>query len=60
MWGGHGSHLAPGDGIQHCLGAPLAPMEGRFALAALHTRFPRMRLGVDPSNSAGGRAPDWY
>ena len=42
-------HLALGHGIHHCLGAPLARMEGRVALAALHTRFPRMRLAVDPS-----------
>lgn len=42
-------HLAFGHGIHHCLGAPLARMEGRIALAALHTRFPRMRLAVDPA-----------
>jgi cytochrome P450 len=42
-------HLAFGHGIHHCLGAPLARMEGRIALAALHTRFPRMRLAVDAS-----------
>jgi cytochrome P450 len=43
-----GGHLALGHGIHHCLGAPLARMEGRIALAALHSRFPRMRLAVDP------------
>src|SRR5690606_18210851 len=37
-----GGHLALGHGIHHCLGAPLARLEGRIALAALHTRFPRM------------------
>jgi cytochrome P450 len=44
-----GGHLAFGHGIHHCLGAPLARMEGRIALAALHTRFPAMRLAVDMS-----------
>ena len=43
-----GGHLALGHGIHHCLGAPLARMEGRIALAALHTRFPAMRLAIDP------------
>jgi cytochrome P450 len=49
-----GSHLAFGHGIHHCLGAPLARMEGRIALAALHTRFPRMRLAVDPGELRWG------
>lgn len=44
-----GSNLAFGHGIHHCLGAPLARMEGRIALGALHARFPAMRLAVDPS-----------
>jgi len=44
-----GAHLALGHGIHHCLGAPLARLEGRLALAALHTRFPAMRLAVDPA-----------
>ena len=42
-------HLAFGKGIHFCLGAPLARMEGRIAFRALHTRFPGMRLAVDPS-----------
>jgi cytochrome P450 len=42
-----GSHLAFGHGIHHCLGAPLARMEARIAFAALHTRFPAMRLAVN-------------
>lgn len=41
-----GSHLAFGHGIHHCLGAPLARLEGRIALSALSTRFPQLRLGV--------------
>jgi cytochrome P450 len=47
-------HLALGHGIHHCLGAPLARMEARIALAALHTRFPRMRLAVDPTELRWG------
>ena len=44
---GRGRHLAFGHGIHHCLGAPLARMEGRVALSALFGRFPDMRLAVD-------------
>jgi cytochrome P450 len=49
-----GAHLALGHGIHHCLGAPLARMEGRIALAALHSRFPTMRLAVDPAELRWG------
>ncbi|HLU59244.1 MAG TPA: cytochrome P450 [Pseudonocardia sp.] len=49
-----GGHLALGHGIHHCLGAPLARLEGRIALAALHTRFPRMRLAVEPGELRWG------
>ena len=44
-----GGHLGLGHGIHFCLGAPLARMEGRVAFRALHTRFPAMRLAVDPA-----------
>jgi cytochrome P450 len=39
-------HLAFGHGIHHCLGAPLARMEGQLALGSLLLRFPELRLGV--------------
>jgi cytochrome P450 len=49
-----GGHLAFGHGIHHCLGAPLARMEGRIALTELHRRFPAMRLAVDASELRWG------
>ncbi|MGH3980576.1 MAG: cytochrome P450 family protein [Pseudonocardiaceae bacterium] len=42
------SHLAFGHGIHHCLGAPLARLEGRIALQTLLSRFPGLRLAVPP------------
>jgi cytochrome P450 len=41
-----GRHLAFGYGIHHCLGAPLARMEGVIALGSLLQRFPRLALAV--------------
>ncbi|MGH3788150.1 MAG: cytochrome P450 family protein [Pseudonocardiaceae bacterium] len=41
-------HLAFGHGIHHCLGAPLARLEGRIALGTLLARFPQLRLAVPP------------
>jgi cytochrome P450 len=34
-------------GVHHCLGAPLARMEGQIALTALLRRFPRVRLAPE-------------
>ena len=40
-------HLAFGHGVHHCLGAPLARMEGHIALGSLLRRFPSLSLAVD-------------
>lgn len=48
------SHVAFGHGIHHCLGAPLARLEGRIALGLLFERFPDLQLaepGEDPVRS---------
>jgi cytochrome P450 PksS len=37
-------HLAFGQGIHYCVGAPLARMEAQVAFSALLQRFPRLRL----------------
>jgi len=37
------NHLAFGRGTHFCLGAPLARLEGPIAIAALVTRFPKVR-----------------
>jgi cytochrome P450 len=39
-------HLAFGHGIHHCLGAPLARLEGFIALESLLRRYPEMSLAV--------------
>ncbi len=39
-------HVAFGHGAHHCLGAPLARMEGRIGLSALLARFPDLELAV--------------
>ena len=42
------NHLAFGRGIHHCIGAPLARLQGRIAIEALIERFASMRLLDDP------------
>ncbi|GAA1548355.1 cytochrome P450 [Kribbella lupini] len=49
-------HLGFGHGIHHCLGAPLARLEGRVALGMLFDRFPGLRLTEpdgDPRRTPG-------
>ncbi|MDF3299882.1 cytochrome P450 family protein [Streptomyces tropicalis] len=41
--------VAFGHGIHHCLGAPLARLEGRIVIGRLFARFPGLRLAVDDS-----------
>jgi cytochrome P450 PksS len=42
-------HVSFGTGIHFCLGHQLARIEGMCALQALFTRWPKLRLAVDPS-----------
>ncbi len=41
------NHLGFGFGIHHCLGAPLARMEGQVALTSLARRAPNLAMTVD-------------
>ncbi|WP_327364194.1 cytochrome P450 family protein [Streptomyces sp. NBC_01296] len=43
-------HLAFGHGIHHCLGAPLARVEGRIAVATLLRRLPDLALATEPDS----------
>ncbi|MGK5499915.1 cytochrome P450 family protein [Streptomyces sp. URMC 125] len=42
-------HLAFGHGVHHCLGAPLARLEGRIAVTALLERLPHLALDAHPA-----------
>ncbi|PDY45136.1 cytochrome P450 family protein [Bacillus pseudomycoides] len=42
------NHLAFGTGIHHCLGAPLARLEGQIALGTLLQQLPNLRLAIEP------------
>ena len=41
-------HLALGQGIHYCLGAPLARLEGQIAIETLLQRMPNLHLSVAP------------
>ena len=43
-------HISFGTGIHFCLGHQLARIEAACALQALFTRWPRLRLAVDPAD----------
>jgi cytochrome P450 PksS len=40
-------HIAFGNGIHYCLGAPLARLEGAIAIIALLNHFPNLQLAVN-------------
>jgi len=42
-------HLAFGQGIHYCVGAPLARMEGALAINMLLSRYPNIAINADPS-----------
>ncbi|WOH48241.1 cytochrome P450 [Bradyrhizobium sp. sBnM-33] len=50
-------HLAFGTGIHFCLGHQLARIEGICALQALFTRWPGLKLAVEPSQIHWRRRP---
>ncbi len=45
-------NLGFGHGPRYCVGAPLARLESRLALASLYRRLPDLRLAVDPDDLA--------
>ncbi|MEN3302636.1 cytochrome P450 [Pseudonocardia sp.] len=47
-----GQHVAFGYGIHHCLGAPLARLEGEIAFRTLLDRFPDLALAAEPETLA--------
>ena len=49
-----GSHVSFGRGVHHCIGAPLARLEGRVVLEVLLERFASMRLLDEHPRYRGG------
>ncbi|MDE0074850.1 MAG: cytochrome P450 [Gammaproteobacteria bacterium] len=52
------ANISFGRGIHHCLGAPLARLEGRIALEVLLERFPRARLRQAPGEVPAKHRPE--
>ena len=50
-------HISFGTGIHFCLGHQLARLEGICALQALFTRWPGLRLAVEPSQIRWRKRP---
>ncbi len=50
-------HISFGTGIHFCLGHQLARIEGLCALQALFTRWPKLRLAVEPSQIRWRKRP---
>jgi cytochrome P450 len=50
-------HLSFGTGIHFCLGHQLARIEGMCAIEALFTRWPNLRLAVEPSQIRWRKRP---
>jgi cytochrome P450 len=50
-------HMSFGTGIHFCLGHQLARIEATCALEALFTRWPKLRLAVDPADIRWQRRP---
>lgn len=46
-------HMAFGDGIHFCLGAPLARAEAQIAIGSLVKRFPKLKLDIDEPEWGG-------
>lgn len=53
-------HLGFGQGIHYCLGAPLARLETRIALAKLFERFPALQLAVPEQHLQRQAMPLWH
>ncbi|HEY6494875.1 MAG TPA: cytochrome P450 [Trebonia sp.] len=51
-----GGHMAFGHGIHHCVGAPLARLEGQIAFERLLSRFPDLALAEPTALSWGNSA----
>lgn len=50
--GQRSGHLGFGHGPRYCIGAGLARLEGRLALASLYRRLPDLQITIDPEQIA--------